>query len=264
MGNGKFGAKEVMDVTLYDMVTNKPVICFDTLKTSSIEVTSEKVYARGGKGNSKLITWEINKEAKLTIEDALLSPKSMELVSGIATKVGAEQAYMRQKHEFDTSGEIPVDKGDLYPLTATSGGAIALAYTPDVTVDKILVYEADDDCGTPLSMASANLSEKTLTVPAAANKKVIVYYTYQTPASSETFVIDSSHFAGTYKLVGDTVVRNQQTGKDESFQVILPNLKWASNLNLNFAAEGDPQPTSFECEIMKAADSSQMIKMIKY
>ena len=68
MSNAKFGAKEVMDVVLYDMETNKPVIQFDSLKTSSISVTSEKVYARGGKGNPKLITWEINKEATLTIE----------------------------------------------------------------------------------------------------------------------------------------------------------------------------------------------------
>ena len=36
--NTKFGAKEVMYVILYDMSTNKPVIFFDTLKTSSIEV----------------------------------------------------------------------------------------------------------------------------------------------------------------------------------------------------------------------------------
>lgn len=45
--NTKFGAKEVMDVTLYDMETGRPVIFFDTLKTSEIAVTSEKVYARG-------------------------------------------------------------------------------------------------------------------------------------------------------------------------------------------------------------------------
>lgn len=50
MSNAKFGAKEVMDVVLYDMETDKPVIQFDSLKTSSISVTSEKVYARGGKG----------------------------------------------------------------------------------------------------------------------------------------------------------------------------------------------------------------------
>lgn len=39
MSNAKFGAKEVMDVVLYDMETNKPVIQFDSLKTSSISVT---------------------------------------------------------------------------------------------------------------------------------------------------------------------------------------------------------------------------------
>ena len=69
MSNAKFGAKEVMDVVLYDMETDKPVIQFDSLKTSSISVTSEKVYARGGKGNPKLITWEINKEATLTYKE---------------------------------------------------------------------------------------------------------------------------------------------------------------------------------------------------
>ena len=40
MSNAKFGAKEVMDVVLYDMETDKPVIQFDSLKTSSINDTS--------------------------------------------------------------------------------------------------------------------------------------------------------------------------------------------------------------------------------
>lgn len=263
MANGKFGAKEVMDVTLYDMSSGKPVISFDTLKTSSIEVTAEKVYARGGKGNSKLITWEVNKEAKLTIEDALLSPKSMELVSGLATAVGTKKIYMRQKTEWDVTG-TPFDKGGLFPLTANASGAINLAFAPKEVAANILVYAADDDCGTPMTMASATLAGKVLTVAAAANKKVIVYYTYDSAATAESFTIDSAHFSGTYKLVGDTVVRNVETGKDESFQVVIPNLKWSSNLNLDFKAEGDPTPTSFECEIMRDANSATMIEMVKY
>lgn len=264
MANGKFGAKEVMDVTLYDMSTGKPVIAFDTLKTSSIEVTAEKVYARGGKGNSKLITWEVNKEAKLTIEDALLSPKSMELVSGVATVVGAKKIYMRQKTEWDTTGANPVDKGSLFPLTANGSGVINLAFTPKESVANILVYEATDDCGTAISMTSATLSGKVLTVAGAANKKVIVYYSYDSASTAESFTIDSAHFSGTYKLVGDTVVRNVNTGKDESFQVVIPNLKWSSNLNLDFKADGDPAPTTFECEIMREATSATMIEMVKY
>lgn len=262
--NTKFGVKEVMDVILYDMSTNKPVIFFDTLKTSSIEVTSEKVYARGGKGNAKLITWELNKEGKLTIEDALLSPKSLELISGLATVSGAQTVYMRQATEYDVSGAAPADKGDLYPLTGNASGVINLAYEPLESAANILVYEKEDDCGTPLDMASATLTGKVLTVPAAANKNVVVYYTFKSADSTETYVIDASHFSGTYKLVGLTVIRNRDTGKDEAFQVVIPNLKWSSNLNLGFTAEGDPQATSFECEIMKAANSSTMIQMTRW
>ena len=151
---------------------------------------------------------------------------------------------MRQKTQWDTTGETPVDKGDIFPLTANASGVIELAYAPKETATNILVYEASDDCGTPLNMASATLSGKNLTVASAANKKVIVYYNYDSADTAQAFVIDSAHFSGTYKLVGDTVVRNVDTGKDEAFQVVIPNLKWTSNLNLSFAAEGDPQPTT--------------------
>lgn len=264
MANNKFGAKEVLDCTLYDMATGRPVITFDTLKTSEIAVTTEKVYARGGKGNSKLLTWEINKDATLTVSDALLSPKSLELVSGIATKVGVQTITMRQKTTWELVNSVMTDKGDLYPLTATSGGAIALAFTPKEVAANILVYDATDDCGTPLSMTSATLSGTTLTVPAAANKKVIVYYTYDSSATAETYVISSDKFASSYKLVGQTVVRNAATGKDEAFQITIPNLHWSSALNLSFSADGDPSVQEFECEIQRDANSTTMIQMVKY
>jgi hypothetical protein len=263
MSNAKFGAKEVMDVVLYDMETNKPVIQFDSLKTSSISVTSEKVYARGGKGNPKLITWEINKEATLTIEDALISPKSLELISGIARKVGVQTIRMRQTTEYD---ENDVNKGSMYPLKADSTGKITLAFEPNTTADKILVYPYDSDCEeTALyDMEGAQLSGKELTVAAAKDQRVVVYYDYDSEETAETYVIDAEHFSGTYKLVGDTVLRNQKTGKDEAFQVTIPNLKFTSNLELGFAAEGDPSTTTFECEIMRDSDTGTMIQMVKY
>ena len=196
--NTKFGAKEVMDCTLYDMATGKPVIFFDTLKTSEIEVTNDTVFAQGGKGNSKLITWELNKEAKLTIEDALISPKSLELVTGMATKTGTQAINMRQATVYDEKG---VDQGSTYPLTGSATGAINLAFAPNETAANILVYEAEDDCGTPLDMSGASLAGKVLTVDSAKNKKVVVYYTYQSSDTTETYTVDATKFSGTYKLV---------------------------------------------------------------
>lgn len=262
MANAKFGAKEVMDVVLYDMETDKPIIQFDSLKTSSISVTSEKVYARGGKGNPKLITWEINKEATLTIEDALISPKSLELISGIARKVGVQTIRMRQVTEYE-DGE---NKGRMYPLKADSEGKITLAFKPKTTADKILVYPYESDCEDDalIDMTDATLAENVLTVAAAKDQRVVVYYDYESEETAETYVIDAEHFSGTYKLVGDTVLRNQQTGKDEAFQITIPNLKFTSNLELGFAADGDPSTTTFECEVMRDAGTGTMIQMVKY
>lgn len=118
-------------------------------------------------------------------------------------------------------------------------------------------------------MTDANLSEKALTlgttgIEKAKGKKVIAYYTRETSDTAQTFVITADKFAGTYKLVGDTVIRNAETGLDEPFQIIIPNLKWTSNLELGFSAEGDPASTTFECEIMRESGSSTMIEMIKY
>lgn len=269
MANGKFGAKEVLDATLYDMATGKPVISFDSLKTSAIAVTTEKVYARGGRGNSKLLTWEINKEATMTIEDALLSPKSLELVSGMARKIGAKSIQMRQKNEWEEIDGIMTDKGGNYPLTCTAEGLINLAFAPNETAANILVYLADDDCGTAIDMADATLTGTALTlgsagIEAAGGRNVVVYYSYMSAETAETYVIDAEHFAGAYRLVGDTVVRNASTGKDEAFQVVIPNLKWSSGLTLSFAAEGDPSVQTFECEIQREANSPTMIEMVKY
>ena len=66
----KFGIKEVADVGFYDIgaitvsggtitATKAPVLKFDTLKVSTIEMTAENSEARGGKGNPALISWKL-------------------------------------------------------------------------------------------------------------------------------------------------------------------------------------------------------------
>ena len=90
--NKRFGIKEVADVAFYvvgdvkvdatsgevtfvgtDSTRKGPVMKFDTLKVSNLEFTGETSEARGGKGNTVLMSWDHSREATLTLEDALLS-----------------------------------------------------------------------------------------------------------------------------------------------------------------------------------------------
>ena len=57
--------------------TTGPVLTFDTLKVSNFEFTGETTEARGGKGNTVLISWDHSREGTLTLEDALLSVESL-------------------------------------------------------------------------------------------------------------------------------------------------------------------------------------------
>jgi len=263
-GSDKFGVKEVLDVTFYDTVTGKPVLFCDTLKLSTLDVTASQSFARGGKGNPKLLVWDFDKEISMSVQDALLSPKSFQLLSGNAVTVGTQKIYIRQDTVWATDSEdetIMVDKGALYPLTASAGGAITLAFTPNEAASDILVYEATDDGGTVL--AAGTLSGKVLTNVAWANKKVIAYYSVN-QTSVQTYLITSSNFPSSYRLVGDTVIRNARTGKDEAFQLVVNNAKIKSEFKFEFKSDGDPSVFDMNLDVLKESSSDKMVTMSQY
>lgn len=261
MANKKFGTKEVMDVTFYDIVTNKPVLFCDTLKMTNIENTAEETSARGGKGNAKLLSWDFNREATMAVQDALLSTRSFELLSGNKVNQGQAKIHMRQSTVYELKNEKMVNKGSLYPLIASATGEIALAFTPNETASNILVYDVDDDGGTPLKVDT--LTDKILTSAAAANKHVVVYYTYNVD-SAETYLITSDAFPSTYKIVGDTVIRNAKTGQDEAFQVVINKAKVKPGFSMQFQSDGDPGVFDMDIEILRESDNPKMITMIQY
>lgn len=94
-----YGIKEVADVRFYPVGTTitistgtdyetivsaatDPNFIFDTLKVSNIEVSSEDTSATGGKGNPELISWSYGKEITFTMEDAVFSLATLDLMFG--------------------------------------------------------------------------------------------------------------------------------------------------------------------------------------
>lgn len=87
-----FGIKEVADVAFYEVgkvsvdaegeitATEDPLFILDTLKVSTIENTAEQADAKGGKGNAPLIIWDYGREITITLQDAVLSEKTLSLM----------------------------------------------------------------------------------------------------------------------------------------------------------------------------------------
>lgn len=76
----KYGIRECADVVLRAksaqkignkvFYRNEPVCYFDTLKTSTLEGAATTVYAQGGRGNSRLMSWDGERTITFTMEDA--------------------------------------------------------------------------------------------------------------------------------------------------------------------------------------------------
>ena len=224
-----YGIKEVADVTFWTTgEDSKPVLYLDTLKVSTIEETGEQAEARGGKGNAPLIIWDYGKEITLTLEDALFSMKSMQIMQG-AEEISAPASITR------TAKGVYNDelKGE-----GTDAGIWAGKKYYDETGAEV--------------QSSALVKGQTY-----------ILAWEETNDKAKSIEISSSTFPGTYKITGDTYARNQATGEDEFFQFIIPLAKINPEQTITMQADGDPSTFSMTVRVLRPATGA-MMSLIKY
>ena len=138
----KYGIRDVVDVVLRAKGTmdlgnkrfykNEPVLYFDTLTTSTLEGASTTVYAQGGKGNARLMAWEGERTVTFTMEDALISPESLSILTGAGLVEASEDKPIYQhivesidvdSYELKSDGtlEIYLDKEPFIPVPNANG-----------------------------------------------------------------------------------------------------------------------------------------------
>ena len=287
----KFGVKEVANVYFEALEDNAAfgekkgyiVLFLDTLKVSSIETTAENVAAQGGWGNPKLVMWDYGKEINLTLEDALLSLESARIMLGGKIKNPANGV---DKVEVHYTAEVTADAAAnaIAAVAVTNPSTKNYFRAADLEVEELrfinvtqgyrgsatveVVEEEVDDKGNVTKAATAaftlvgNNNET-----AAKDDKIRLFWTVIKEAASEgnsavEITISPDTFPGTYKIVGDTFMRNTN-GKDYPFQFVINKAKVLSEVTLTMEAEGDP--STFEMQINVLRDESgEMMKMIRY
>ena len=79
--------------------------------------------------------------------------------------------------------------------------------------------------------------------------------------------ISPDTFPGTYKIVGDTFMRSEKTGKDEAFQFVIGKAKVSSSVTLTLQAEGDPATFSMDLNVLRSTNErgeNEMMKLVRY
>lgn len=267
----KFGVREICNVVFRakSNVTignatfkeKQPVLYIDSAKTSTLEGAATTVYAQGGRGNTRLIAWEGEKTLTFTVEDALLSPLGLSVLSGaglIKAKAGdGEKVYVHTTTTavVGTDGKIDLtdalnstdsinDKAPTFIVVLESDGSLT-GETLEGTIIKTTGEEEGAEEGAEERGTGFTVDTK------AAGKTVMVdYYVEKVSANVSEIQIDAENFAGYYYVEADTLFRRQSDGVDLPANITLPNVKIQSNFTFSMASTGDPSTFTFTMDAM--------------
>lgn len=286
----KYGIKEVANVyfeALDDdlaagVYAGDIVLYLDTLKVSTIETTAENVAAQGGWGNPRLVMWDYGKEVNITLEDALLSLESLRFMLGGAIKRPSAAAPVVVRHSEEVvcgaNGVVPkpkdhITKVELTPK-ATFGHPIRLINLTTGSRTQLVVAQEGDEAITIDGTKAINFvnpslqNEDALT---ANGDRIRMFWEeiIENDEGRETAVevtISPSTFPGTYRVVGDTFMRSEKTGKDEPFQFIINKAKVLSEVTITLEAEGDPSTFEMQLNVLRSAgdEGDEMMKLVRY
>ena len=273
----KFGVREICDVTFKttangQKVGNKtfdkagmPAFMIDTAKTSSLEQATSTVYAQGGKGNNRLIAWEGEKTMTFTVEDALISPMGLAVLSGaglIDEKDRLAHVHVTLDAQLNNgvaevlladlkaetglnNGEFEVCSSDAVPVYATvlDGSGAGIRFVEVVKLDKTNVSPKHADA----IVVDADHSAKFECEVAEQDKNAIVkldFYLIMNSGVTEV-EIKPQDFGGYFYVEAQTLFRREDTGKDMAAEIILPKVKVQSGFTFTMASSGDPSTFTF-------------------
>ena len=248
--NVVFRAKDAMKIGSATFQKGQPVLFMDSAKTSTLESAATSVYAQGGRGNTRLVTWEGEKTLTFTVEDALLSPISFAMLSGAGVVKGALNSQ-NTVHVHMTTTTTVGNNGQV-DLTSALGGDTICKTAP------IFIMEVEQDDGSltgTVYSGTIDSEAKTLTItgekiPTAGTPIMVDYYVLKSAANVTELQIDAEKFAGYFYVEADTLFRAQKDGKDYPANITLPNVKIQSNWTFSMASTGDPSTFTFTMDAM--------------
>ena len=293
----KYGIKEVANV-YFEALDDDPaagvykgdiVLFLDSLKTSTIETTAENTAAQGGWGNPKLVQWDYGKEINITLTDALMSLESLRFMLGGAIKKAkgnGKTIYVHHTEEVVVNSEskvpAPTDHltgttlhpkavpGHPIKLINLGGGKDSVTAGARTQIVVTTGEKAMTDSNT-IMFKNPAAGIKTETAPTPGDHIRIFWEEAvnddNVKEDAVEVTISPDTFPGTYKVVGDTFMRSEKTGKDEPFQFIINKAKVQSNVTITLEAEGDPSTFEMTLNVLRSTNDegkNEMMKLVRY
>lgn len=230
----RFANRDVAEITIVDYATQKPFLYIDFANTTASEMTGESVYAYGGHGHPKRVTFNGERSGTFTIETQIQTFKLYQMMTGGVISSSAK--FIKRE-----------------VLTAASGLTLS-AEPADATVS---VYAAEDDCGVELE---ATVSGTTVTGEGISDgSQYVVYYIEQKNEGVTSISIGANDFPKAVTIYGETFMKTESEDIIP-YKLIAYKAQPQTNMSFSWANTGDPQTLTITFDLM--ADSKNGDKIM--
>ena len=248
---GRYGIRDILDVTILDYTTKKPVMYLTSLKSSNLESKSETVYARGGRGNPKLIGWDSSRDETFKFQDALISPEGLALLFGSTLSEGALTVTKTETLVVNEDNEITLSHT---PLGTNGADKFFFISEDGTSLGEEQVYAATAATG----KYQITGSTVTFFTDVPEGTFIVAKYKYTSAATTKTISIDAQLFPKTYTIIGEAFFR-LETGVDVPCEFVIHKGKIMPDNTITLANTGDPSVFDFTVDALKAIGSSKMV-----
>ncbi|WJJ55274.1 hypothetical protein QB910_000030 [Dabrowskivirus KKP3916] len=201
------------------------------------------------------MTWDYGRTATLDVEDALMQPTAMAALTGKQAQVGVQNVRRR---------EVITATAAVAPAT---GVVVSTQFTP--VAGTVVMFTTDDGYNQIAQIADSKVTVtgKDISIngdDVSVGDDVIVYYQFASGSNTSLMEITAADFPGFYTVVGDTLIRNDSTGEDEPYQIVVTKAKLTPGFKLTLEAEANtPTVFDFKLEAYKPSDNDVMVQFIK-
>lgn len=226
-----FANREVYNLILCDFNTQKPVLNIDWANATSNDITGEEVYAYGGWGHPKRVTFYGEKGGTLTIETQMQSYQLYSIMTGAAVEKTAK--FLERE-----------------VVTAAAAGSLTVSKAP--VEGSVNVFAAEDDCGTPLEgVTSADTTVSAAGI--AEGSSYIVYYMKEYTNGVTRISITDTTIPKAVTIYGETVSRTEDD-QIVSQRLIAYKATPQQNASWSYSNTGDPTSLSITFDLLVNPD----------
>lgn len=233
-----FANREVYNMILCDFNSGKPVLNIDWANATSNDITGEEVYAYGGWGHPKRVTFYGEKGGTITIETQMQSYQLYSIMTGAAIEKTAR--FLERE-----------------VVTATTAGTLTVKSAPiEGTVN---VFADGDDCGTPLegvTSAETTISGESI----EQDQTYIVYYMKEYTTGVTRISITDTTIPKAVIIYGDTVSRTEDD-QIVSQRLVAYKATPQQNVSWSYSNSGDPTSLSITFDLLVNSDG-QMLDLL--